>query len=70
MHPVHENGLFYGWEAKNEHLVHKKGTKRGQDDCNKKETSPKGCLRNPLMGFINKAHQRRVIRVSETFAES
>ena len=54
---IHKKALFYGYNRYFEHLVHKKGPKCGHDDCNKKETSPKGCLLNPLMGFINKAHQ-------------
>ena len=37
-------GVFMDEKRKNQHPVHKKGAKRGQDDSNKKETPSKGCL--------------------------
>ena len=46
--PVHENGRFYGREAKNNILSTKSGQNVDKMTPNKKETPPKGCLRTSI----------------------
>ena len=83
-HPVHGNGRFHGWEAVFEVAVHKKWCfcgrtamfeTRGQEKChfsgrkNRRQKRDTPERMSPQHVHYNKAHQRRVIRGSEMFAE-
>ena len=63
MASARKQGLFLAVKDKMTALARKRGVFMAAERADKKRDTPKGCLYN------NKAHQRRVIRVSEMFAE-